>query len=91
MVIILVLLESLLVGIGLTLGSGFAIRYYRGRFQSKERKAAIIIGVAFAVLLPTMFCSESLLPGRLGELTATSLIIAICVACAAIVWRILAA
>ena len=91
MFIVVVLVVSLLIALVVTSGASFAMRYYRGRFESRERGAAIVIGVAFALVLPVMYCSENLLPGRTGEITATSLMITICLVGVGIVWWILTA
>lgn len=91
MFVIVVLLVSLLVAVVVTSGASFAMRYYRGRFEQSEKKAAIVIGVSFALLLPVMYCAENLLPGKPGELAATCSMITICVVALGTVWRILAA
>jgi hypothetical protein len=91
MFLVVVLLVSLLIAVVVTSGASFAMKYYRRRFESRERRAAVVIGVAFALLLPVMYCSENLLPGRVGEMIATGLMITICVVGVGIVWRILAA
>jgi hypothetical protein len=75
MFIVVVLVVSLIIALVVTSGASFAMRYYRRRFESKERRSAIVIGVAFALLLPVMYCSENLLQGRAGEITATALMI----------------
>jgi hypothetical protein len=91
MFIVVVLVVSLIIALVVTSGASFAMRYYRRRFESKERRSAIVIGVAFALLLPVMYCSENLLQGRAGEITATALMITICLVGVGIVWWILAA
>ena len=88
---VVVLLATLLIAIVVTSGASFAMRYYRGRFERSEKRAAIVIGVSFALLLPAMYCAENLLPGKLGEVIATGLVIIICVVAVGIVWRTLAA
>jgi len=90
MFLIVVPLASLLIAIVVTSGASFAMKFYRGRFEQSERRAAIVIGASSALLLPTMYCAENLLPGKLGEVTATGLMITICVVAVGVVWRTLA-
>jgi hypothetical protein len=85
-----VFLLSLFVFAVVTLGAGYALWYYRGRFRREERRAAVVIGVSLAMFLPAMYFAENILPGRPGELVATSVLIAICVVAVGTVWRILA-
>jgi len=78
MFIIVVVVVSCCIGIVMVSGASFAMRYYRGRFGQGEKRSAMVIGVASALLFPTMYCAQFLLPGKLGEIVSTALIIAIC-------------
>jgi len=91
MFVMVVLLVSVLVGVGVTLGASFTVWYYTRRFGRNERRAAIVIGVSFALLFPAMYFAENLLQGRRGEVVATVSMITICVVGAWVVRRILAA
>jgi len=91
MFVMVVLFVSVIVGVVVTLGASFAVWYYTRRFGQNERRAAIVIGVSFALLFPAMYCAENLLPGRPGEIVATVLMITICVVGVWVVRRILAA
>ena len=90
MFLIAILLIAFVILIVVTSGASFAMRYYRGRFEQNEKTAAIIIGATFSLLFPTMYGAENAFPGRTGELVATGLMAAICIAGGVVAWRILA-
>jgi hypothetical protein len=89
MFLIVVFLASLLTFVIVTAGASWAMWYYRRRFEQSEKKAAIVIGASLALLLPSMYVAENLLPGRPGEIAATGTMVAICVIAIRIVWQIL--
>ncbi len=53
------------------------IRHFFGRYESRERKAALICGFFGVVLVPSLHCYgyiEQKIPGKTGEILATALI-----------------
>jgi hypothetical protein len=76
MPISLALLFCIPIGLLFYFEARWLIRYFSGRFEQKERRAARLFGIFGVLLIPLIYCSgliEHEFPGRFGKPIAIGL------------------
>ncbi|MGH9604094.1 MAG: hypothetical protein ACRD3N_00190 [Terracidiphilus sp.] len=82
---------SLVPAIATFAAARYVLAYFRRGFDRPELEAACTIGVSFAMMFFTVFGIGYFVPGTVRETAYVGLMIAIIVAGATIVWRVLSA
>jgi hypothetical protein len=92
MSIYLALLFCIPIGYLMFLEARYLLKYWAGRYEERERKAARVFGVFGGLLIPVIYCSgltEDAFPGKIGKVAVAGLWFTLAAVVAGIVGRIM--